>query len=62
MIERGAPRSEWVPLLAKVIIRRHWILGHCAHCAGQTGTCGALRWARDRIKAHRLAGNSPDRY
>lgn len=54
MIEREAPRSEWVPELAKVIVRRHWILGYCEHCAGQTGACGSLRWARDRLRAHRV--------
>ncbi|MET8835188.1 hypothetical protein ABZV78_14905 [Micromonospora sp. NPDC004540] len=62
MIEREAPRSEWVPELAKRIIRRHWILGHCERCQGQTEPCGSLRWARDRIKARRLADNQPDRY
>lgn len=62
MIERELPRSEWVPLLAKRIIRRHWIAGDCERCAGRTGACPALGWARDRMKAHRLAGNGPSRF
>ncbi|MGW4295436.1 hypothetical protein ACWEH1_20620 [Micromonospora chersina] len=62
MIEREAPRSEWVPELAKRIIRRHWILGYCDRCAGRAGGCESLRWARDRVKAYRLADNRPNRY
>ncbi|MFG1871885.1 hypothetical protein [Micromonospora arborensis] len=62
MIERELPRSEWIPGLAKRIIRRHWIAGYCDRCHGRTGTCTALGWARDRVKALRLAGNRPQRY
>ncbi|MFF0367403.1 hypothetical protein [Micromonospora sp. NPDC005087] len=62
MLERELPRSEWVPMLAKRIIRRHWIVGYCERCAGRTDACPALRWARDRVGAHRLAGNRPARY
>lgn len=61
MIERELPRSEWVPMLAKQIIRRHWNLGSCERCHGRAETCGALGWARDRIKAYRLTGNRSDR-
>ncbi len=57
MIEREIPRADWVPSLAKHIIRRHWILGYCERCQGQTDACESLRWARDRLKARRLAGN-----
>jgi hypothetical protein len=62
MIEREAPRSEWVAELAKRIIRRHWVLGYCDRCAGGADRCGSLRWAQDRLKALRLAGNRPDRH
>ncbi|MGW4155534.1 hypothetical protein ACWEDF_20490 [Micromonospora chersina] len=61
MIERETPRSEWVPELAKRIIRRHWILGYCDRCAGRADPCGSLRWAQDRLTALRPAGNPPDR-
>ncbi|PWR05398.1 hypothetical protein DKT68_27160 [Micromonospora acroterricola] len=62
MIERELPRSEWVPGLAKRIIRRHWILGYCERCHDRTGTCPALIWARDRVKAFHVAGTQPDRH
>jgi hypothetical protein len=61
VIEWEAPRCEWVPELAKRIIRRHWILGYCEKCRGRSGACGSLRWARDRIKAYRLACDTPAR-
>ncbi|MEV1329787.1 hypothetical protein AB0J20_09450 [Micromonospora costi] len=62
MIERELSRAEWVPDAAKRIVRRHWILGYCQRCEGQTGQCAALRWARDRLRALRLAGNRPSRF
>ncbi|MFG1673767.1 hypothetical protein [Micromonospora sp. NPDC049282] len=54
MIERDVPRSEWVPELAKRIIRRHWILGYCDRCRDRSGDCASLRWARDRLRTRRL--------
>ncbi|GAB3185878.1 hypothetical protein FHX75_13506 [Micromonospora palomenae] len=38
----------------------HRAAGRCAVC--RDGGCDMLTWARDAIKAHRMAGNSPDRY
>jgi hypothetical protein len=62
MIEQEVPRSVWVPEAAKRIIRRHWILGYCDRCRDRTDACTALSWARDRVKAYRLAGNRPARF
>ncbi|SCG38808.1 hypothetical protein GA0070609_0632 [Micromonospora echinaurantiaca] len=62
MIEWEVSRAEWVPTAAKRIIRRHWILGYCDRCAGRTGPCAALRWAQDRLRALRMAGNRPSRF
>ena len=56
MIERETPRSEWVPELAKLIIRRHWILGYCHRCHDRMDGCPSLRWARARLTARRSAG------
>ncbi|MFC3500830.1 hypothetical protein ACFOOK_07600 [Micromonospora krabiensis] len=60
MIERELSRAEWLPLMAKGIIREHRAHGTCRRC--RDGACESLSWARDAIKALRLAGNRPDRY
>jgi len=59
-IERELPRQLWVPWLAKRIITLHRTRGRCEKCADDG--CAALSWARDRLKAYRMAGNRPDRY
>jgi hypothetical protein len=59
-VEKELPRHVWVPALAKRIITRHWAIGRCERC--QDGGCESLTWARNRLKAYRMAGNRPDRY
>jgi len=60
MIERELPRSVWVPMVARQIIRQHEAHGACRRCRPER--CTELAWARDRIKAYRVAGNRPQRY
>ena len=38
----------------------HRATGRCALC--QDGGCELLEWARDALKAHRMAGKHPDRF
>ena len=59
-LEQELPRHVWVPALAKRIIVRHWTDGRCENC--REGGCESLAWARNRLKAYRMAGNRPDRY
>ncbi|MGW3783080.1 hypothetical protein ACWD5Z_00730 [Micromonospora chokoriensis] len=59
MIEREVPRSVWVPMLARQTITEH-VHGTCRRC--RPDGCTELRWARDRIKAYRVAGNRSQRY
>lgn len=60
MLDEEVPREVWVPALAKRIITQHHGQGGCARCWGDR--CQSLAWARDRLKAARMAGNRPDRY
>ncbi|MFJ1538674.1 hypothetical protein ACIODS_09045 [Micromonospora chalcea] len=54
------PPSVWVPEAARRIITHHHAAGACPHC--RPDGCRALSWARDRLKAYRMAGNRPERY
>ncbi|MEU1245436.1 hypothetical protein ACWD8I_20985 [Micromonospora arida] len=55
MIERELPRSVWVPMLARQTITEHQTHGSCRRC--RPDGCAELGWARDRIKACRVADN-----
>ncbi|MEV6372930.1 hypothetical protein [Micromonospora musae] len=60
MIERELSRAQWLPLLAKGIVREHHAHGACRRC-GDDG-CVNLAWAREVLRGLRRTGNRPDRY
>ncbi|MET8359042.1 hypothetical protein [Micromonospora sp. NPDC005171] len=60
MIERELPLSAWVPMLARQTIAQHQARGSCRRC--RSDGCAELGWARDRIKAYRVADNRWQRY
>ncbi|MGW0215545.1 hypothetical protein ACWDXH_14240 [Micromonospora chokoriensis] len=60
VIERELPRSVWVPMVARQTIAEHQSGSECRRC--RPDGCTELRWARDRLKAYRVAGNRSQRY
>nr|MDT0660191.1 hypothetical protein [Micromonospora sp. DSM 115978] len=66
-MDDGPPTPALVLWVSRRVVRQHsgaaggrWVDGRCRQCAADG--CHLLDWARGNLKAHRQAGNRPDRY
>lgn len=66
-LDDGPLTPALVLWVSQRVIRQHievnsgrWAPGRCRQCADDG--CRLLDWARGNLKAHRQAGNRPDRY